>query len=615
MAVQLPDFTQVAGVRTGQEDVAPGSIIPTYYGTSPEAEALAASGAALGKLGTGLQTLGTAAATLAGHERMQTNMVNSALAQMDLHTKLARNQAKINASNNPQEIDQLYNEQQGHLDSASQLIPDPDARAQWIAHHTKDVVAAQLDAEKRQREVYSSNALAGTRTLTEDAAKRYARSDDPAVREQAMNDLHTYYDWAKKAGVLRPDQIQIEHKAALDMWGISPRRKGRPGEAPPFCGRASTAASRFSGTSVGGASGRAPIPKPRQRCVHHARLRRGRWRAPAIGINSRNIRHQTSKDNKLPKRLKQAGRQRRLLGTSGGHGLTTIRQLISHPKYGYAPDTEIGNRIDSKTGEPKDLVGDAAKRVGIGPDDPIDLKDPAMREKMTQAIVAQEGKRVISPSGATVGGPVVQDFQTRVGETVAHAAESGIILKPGQSSRTHEEQQKLYDAYEKRGFTGPPVAKPGTSQHEKALANDFHDAQGNTIKAGSAEDRWLQANLEDHGLHRPVKGEPWHIRADRRADSIGDTAGLQSTNRQDGQRPRPVKSPPAPPAATVQPEAILGYTGPAVPGIPALGYPTSGRGAGASARSASASASAGRPVSAPCSRPQLTRRALSDDRR
>jgi hypothetical protein len=235
MAVQLPDFTALAGQPTGIENVPPGNLMPTYYGQAPEAEAEAATGAALGKLGGGLQTLGTAASRLAGQQQIQTNMANMALAQAKLFTDTSRTEAAIKASNDPAQVDQLYNQIPQHLEDAAQLIPDPGLRELWKAKHSETVIKAQLGAEGRQRTLYDQNAMAGVGTQLDELGKTYANSDDPAVRQQALTNVSTLTGWMKEAGIGNPVEIaKIERQSAQNMAiGLSERlwAQGRPKEA------------------------------------------------------------------------------------------------------------------------------------------------------------------------------------------------------------------------------------------------------------------------------------------------------------------------------------------------------------------------------------------------
>lgn len=65
-------------------------------------------------------------------------------------------------------------------------------------------------------------------------------------------------------------------------------------------------------------------------------------------------------------------------------GQTTIRQLIDDPQRGYAPSSDPGNRG-------KNLAEAAARIVGVSPDQPVDMNNPQVRQRMVQAILQQEG--------------------------------------------------------------------------------------------------------------------------------------------------------------------------------------------------------------------------------
>lgn len=73
--------------------------------------------------------------------------------------------------------------------------------------------------------------------------------------------------------------------------------------------------------------------------------------------------------------------------------------------------------------------------------------------------------------------------------------------------RTHEQQQKLYDAaVAKHGAAnaGHWAARPGHSHHEVGIAADlgFRDA---------AAREWAHQNAAKFGLRFPMSWEPWHI--------------------------------------------------------------------------------------------------------
>jgi hypothetical protein len=214
VAVRLPDFTSLGGVETGAVNVRPGDITPRYYGEDPEAAALARSGAALGTLGTGLQNFGTGLSRL----QSEANLVNAALAQADLHTRLDRTKAAIAAETDPTKIDALYSQLQTHLDSSGELIADSGFRNLWKAKHTPEVTNVGLVAEARQRAVYADRFHASSNLKAEELVQKYAQSDDPAAREQARSDLATIYSTQALAGTLTQTQAQAAaHKANQAM--------------------------------------------------------------------------------------------------------------------------------------------------------------------------------------------------------------------------------------------------------------------------------------------------------------------------------------------------------------------------------------------------------------
>jgi hypothetical protein len=210
MAVRLPDFTALGGQETGAVNVRPGDITPRYYGEDPEAAALARSGAALGTLGTGLQNFSTGLSRL----QSEANLVNAALAQADLHTRLHRTKAAIAAETDPARLDALYSQSRAALDSSGELISDPGYRDLWKAKHTPDVTDVELTAEARQRAVYADRFHASSNLKGAELAQTYAQSDDPVVREQARSDLATIYSTQALAGVITQSQAQAAaHKA------------------------------------------------------------------------------------------------------------------------------------------------------------------------------------------------------------------------------------------------------------------------------------------------------------------------------------------------------------------------------------------------------------------
>jgi hypothetical protein len=66
----------------------------------------------------------------------------------------------------------------------------------------------------------------------------------------------------------------------------------------------------------------------------------------------------------------------------GGHGLTTLAQIIGDPVHGWAPSTENNTAA---------YIANVSSWTGIDQNKPIDLSDPATRNAVTAAIIRQEG--------------------------------------------------------------------------------------------------------------------------------------------------------------------------------------------------------------------------------
>lgn len=93
----------------------------------------------------------------------------------------------------------------------------------------------------------------------------------------------------------------------------------------------------------------------------------------------------------------------------------------------------------------------------------------------------------------------------RVAQLIA-AAPGGITVTSG--TRTRAQQTKLWnDALAKYGSPEAArkwVAPPGSSMHERGLANDL-------AFASAAVREWAHANAYRFGLVFPLSNEPWHV--------------------------------------------------------------------------------------------------------
>jgi hypothetical protein len=328
------------------------------------------------------------------------NLANAALAQADLHPKLARLEAAMKTETDPGKLDALYSQAQGHLETSSQLIDDPRSRELWKARHLKDVTAVQLVGEAQQRKVYNDRYHAGSNQAEENEIQTFAQSDDPAVQERARNNLAVLHSSQVLAGVLTETQAQAAaHKANQHML------LGRA-QVLDSTGRSADAEALIRANPTAGLEHLLPHLEARRKKERGDALGRtvatggrtdfGGEAQPSQPTASKNL------ENFNFGNMKAVGGGWRTFASEeegaqaigdwlvrhNQAGQTTIRQLIDDPQRGYAPTVDSGNAG-------KKLPEAAAKIVGVDPDQPIDMRDPALRRKMVGAIVQQEfGERV-----------------------------------------------------------------------------------------------------------------------------------------------------------------------------------------------------------------------------
>ena len=94
----------------------------------------------------------------------------------------------------------------------------------------------------------------------------------------------------------------------------------------------------------------------------------------------------------------------------------------------------------------------------------------------------------------------------------ARAEERGISLSAASSFRSFEHQQSLFSRHSCRSnggcshsCGGTETANPGCSNHEGGYAVDFNNSTAPLVS------EFLQNEIEQFGLKRTVKGEPWHV--------------------------------------------------------------------------------------------------------
>lgn len=94
------------------------------------------------------------------------------------------------------------------------------------------------------------------------------------------------------------------------------------------------------------------------------------------------------------------------------------------------------------------------------------------------------------------------------------ALRDGITLVCNSSHRSQAKQTELRAAFDRAMFVWganggrapmpPPVAKPGHSNHQQAIAIDIGDTKDPKVRA------WLERNAARFGFKSTVPSEPWH---------------------------------------------------------------------------------------------------------
>lgn len=157
------------------------------------------------------------------------------------------------------------------------------------------------------------------------------------------------------------------------------------------------------------------------------------------------------------------------------HSIAYVAEVLA-AAYSYRPDPAQG--ITPIPGAPVQLVD----VPGIGPTN-------ASWALQVQAMLA-----AADADGVRLTGSSYRDPAQQIALRQAHCGTSHYAIYEMPASRCR-----------------PPTARPGTSNHERGLAIDFH----NCSTRSTACHRWLAANASRFGVHN-LPSEPWHWSVDGR---------------------------------------------------------------------------------------------------
>ena len=220
--------------------------------------------------------------------------------------------------------------------------------------------------------------------------------------------------------------------------------------------------------------------------------------------------------------LELANRLRDSLAKAG----TTVVVINAEPISGPAAPTDpTATTAPPATAPPTtEAPGDSG-----GPDGGADGQQPP-------TTVATTAPRTTSPPTATTTAPRVIvitpvnttwvrgiEVATQIApqfEALMAAAEADGLQLAGSGYRNTARQIEIrrevcgptdYDIYLKPSWEcSPPVARPGTSMHEKGLAIDFTDGEDLVRREDHPVHQWLANYAKTHPFLRNLKGEPWH---------------------------------------------------------------------------------------------------------
>jgi hypothetical protein len=98
----------------------------------------------------------------------------------------------------------------------------------------------------------------------------------------------------------------------------------------------------------------------------------------------------------------------------------------------------------------------------------------------------------------------------------------------GNTYRSRDEQQRLYDGYKagKPGFN--PANPPGVGKHDLLDDDGNPAAEAADLRSGPGRD-WLRHNAGSFGLVFPYDHEPWHVESDGRPRPITPDEELDMT--------------------------------------------------------------------------------------
>ncbi len=212
-------------------------------------------------------------------------------------------------------------------------------------------------------------------------------------------------------------------------------------------------------------------------------------------------------------------------------------------------DAELSSQIQQRELELANRLRDSLAKAGttvvvinagpisgpVGPATPTDPTDPTDPTARPDTAATTAPTTTSPPTAATTAPRVIVitpvdttwvrgiEVATQIAaqfEALMAAAEADGLKLAGSGYRNTARQIEIrrevcgptdYDIYLKPSWEcSPPVARPGTSMHEKGLAIDFTDGGDLVRREDHPVHQWLANYAKTRPFLRNLKGEPWH---------------------------------------------------------------------------------------------------------
>lgn len=238
MAV-LPDRTSIGDLPSASSGrshpnyesvTAPGKAYSEGYERMGEGARQLGRGVA--ELGQGVMTYAYAEQKKAEQEQAKTNKLATSQAYADFLTKKIGLDQELGDATDSQVVGQKFPKlYEDALNTAAGAIQDPEAKAAFLTAHKDDVARSVASVNKRARDLYDSQYVAGLNESLTGLSNAGVASKDPKEQALVLQHAGQFIDDAATHGVLTPEQADKIKEKFRDNYSynvldaLSPERR------------------------------------------------------------------------------------------------------------------------------------------------------------------------------------------------------------------------------------------------------------------------------------------------------------------------------------------------------------------------------------------------------